>query len=111
VPKAEFLALKAKFDEREVDELIAAAMQKGKISPATKDTYRALALKDRQAFTEIMAKIPDYSVVPLKHIETAAAAGSGELSETDLLIAKALGKANDEKYLAALKATAKSLQN
>lgn len=110
VPKAEFIALKQRLDEREIDELIASAKAKGKISPATEPMYRALALKDRQSFTELMAKTPEYSVVPLKAIETRTEQ-SGELTETDMLIAKALGKDSDEKYLTALKATAKSLQN
>ncbi len=35
VPKTEFIALKQRLDEREVDELIAGAKAKGKISPAT----------------------------------------------------------------------------
>lgn len=111
VPKTEFIALKQRLDEREIDELIAGAKAKGKISPATEPMYRALALKDRQSFTDLMAKTPEYSVVPLNKIETKTPEQSGELSETDMLIAKALGKDGDEKYVTALKATAKSLQN
>lgn len=112
VPKTEFIALKQRLDEREVDELIAGAKAKGKISPATEPMYRALALKDRQSFTELMAKTPDYSVVPLKAIDTnRKQPADAALTETDLLIAKALGKDGDEKYLTALKTTAKSLQN
>lgn len=107
VPKAEFLALKMKFDEREVDELIAAAMQKGKISPATKDTFRALALKDRQSFIALMDKTPEYSAVPLQKIETARSTDGGDgVTETDLIIAKHLGV-----DVVKLRETAKSLAN
>ncbi len=107
VPKADFIALKEKFDEREVDEMISGALAKGKISPATKDTFRLLALKDRASFTALMEKTPEYSAVPLQKIDTNSRAHeAGGLTETDLIIAKACG-VDVEK----LKATAKSLQN
>ncbi len=68
VAKSDFDALNLRVAEREVDELIAAAMAKGKISPATRDMYRALALKDRKAFTDLMTATADFSVVPAQKI-------------------------------------------
>lgn len=108
VLKSDYTALKQRLDEREVDELIAENMRLGKISPATKDTFRTLALKDRASFNELMSKTAEFSIVPLKDIETGSVAtrNDGGLTETDLLIAKNMG-VDVEK----LKTTAKALQN
>ena len=97
VARAEFDTLQTKFNEREVDELIASAMSKGKISPATKDHFKKLAVKDRQSFVDLMAATAEYSVVPLQEIKTPATVpATAGVSETDLLVAKQLNVSKDQ---------------
>ncbi len=79
VSKSDYDALLARMNEKDVDEIIGAAIAKGKITPATKETLKAWAMKDLDGFKAYLAKIADFSVVPLQKIEEATAlAPTGE---------------------------------
>jgi phage I-like protein len=98
VAKADYQKLLDQINNREVDELIAKALQLGKITPATKEEMKAWALKDRKGFEAFIAKVTEYSVVPLQQIKiTGDAPGKGSgLTEVDLLIAKQLGVTKEQ---------------
>lgn len=101
VAQADFLALQAKINEKEVDQRITFFMSRegeGKISPATKDSFRALALKDRQCFEDLMAKAAPWSGVPLQFIETSSGvAAKGSDTDIDVAIGKQLNVSADQR--------------
>lgn len=77
VSKADHDALLLKMQTKEVDELISAAIAKGKITPATKESMEGWAKKDLEGFKAFLAKVADYSAVPMQQIKVAdQAAGS-----------------------------------
>ncbi len=108
VSRADYIALKSRLNEREADELLAKYPRK--ITPAMREHFRALALRaieagDTKQFTDVVESMVD--VVPLgapADLDKNDRNSSGNVTETDLLIAKNLG-VDPEK----LKATAKSL--
>lgn len=74
VLKSEFDTLQLQLKTRDVDDAIKAAVQKGKIAPASLDNYKEIALSDLKKFNDLMTKIPDYSAVPLQEIDAKSVA-------------------------------------
>lgn len=66
----EIAALKQKLAVRERDELVAAALKAGKITPAQKEWADAYALNDPDGFQVFVAKAPQ--VIPLDKLDLAA---------------------------------------
>ena len=92
VTKTEYNALRTQLQSREIDDVFNAAKSLGKISPASEPELRKWAEKDLAGFKAFLAKVADYSVVPLQHITVADAKPAKEkLSEEEVKIAKALG--------------------
>jgi phage I-like protein len=69
----EVAALKAKLAERERDELVAAALKDGKITPAQKDWAEKYAVQDPEGFRFFVAKAPQ--VVPVGSVKPAGTPG------------------------------------
>jgi len=92
VTKTEYNALRTQLQSREIDDVFNAAKSLGKISPASEPELRKWAEKDLAGFKAFLAKVADYSVVPLQHITVSDAKPAKEkLSEEEVKIAKALG--------------------
>ncbi len=71
--RSQVTTLENRLAERDVDDLLAGALAKGKISPAMKEHYKKYAMKDREGFVAMMAATPEYSAVPLNRVETPGA--------------------------------------
>jgi len=69
VRKSDLEAVQLQLKERDVNDAITAAVGKGKIATASVDEFKKIALKDIKQFNDLMAKIPDYSAVPLQEID------------------------------------------
>lgn len=99
VPAADFLALKARLDKKDSDELVLTALKAGKISAAQKAWAEEYALKDADGFKKFVEKAPQ--VVPLGELEIAANKDStAATDETTLKVLKMLGvsKEDADKY-------------
>jgi phage I-like protein len=68
VKKSDFETLQLQMKTRDVNEAISAAVQKGKIAPASVEEFKKIALRDLTQFNDLMAKVPDYTAVPLQEI-------------------------------------------
>lgn len=69
VKKSDFQTLELQLKTRDVNDAVTAAVQKGKIAPASLEEFKKIALKDLTQFNDLMAKVPDYSAIPLQGIE------------------------------------------
>jgi phage I-like protein len=101
VKKTDFEAVQLQLKERDVNDAITLAVGRGKIAPASIDEFKKIALKDVKQFNDLMAKIPDYSAVPLQAIVAKdVTPHSSVLDETTLAVAAKAGvsKADIEKY-------------
>jgi len=85
----EIAALKAKLAGRERDELVAAAMKDGKITPAQKEWAAKYAEQDPEGFRLFVAKAPQ--VVPVKPMPAAKDPKGGAPDEAQLEINKLMG--------------------
>jgi phage I-like protein len=82
-------ALKAKWDTRERDDRVAAALGAGKITPAQKEWAEGYALADPEGFDAFVAKAPQ--IVPLEELDKGKAdMGGTATQQMDTLVATKL---------------------
>jgi phage I-like protein len=82
-------ALKAKWDTRERDDRVAAALAAGKITPAQKEWAEGYALADPEGFDAFVAKAPQ--IVPLEELDKGKAdMGGTATQQMDTLVATKL---------------------
>lgn len=99
VPAADFVALKARLDKKDSDELVTKALKDGKISAAQKEWAEDYALKDPQGFAKFVEKAPQ--TVPLGELDIEANKDKAPANdETTLAVCKQLGVSQEdlEKY-------------
>jgi len=93
----EVAALKSRLAERDRDDLVAAAMKEGKITPAQKEWAQNYALNDPEGFKTFIAKAPQ--VVPVDRIDLSPDRGDGKggaaLDEHQKAINKQLGVSDE----------------
>lgn len=95
------------YTEAEADLKIAAAISEGRLSEFTRQPFRALALKSRVDFDELIATLaPGVHTAPNSPVTRQM---SDALTDTDIEIARVLGLDKDEKYMTSLKGTRQSL--
>lgn len=101
VKKDVFAALELQMKTRDVDNAISAAVQKGKIAPASAEEFKKIALKDLTQFNDLMAKVPDYSAVPLQEIiakDVKPHSTGADQNTLDVAEMAGVSKADIEKY-------------
>lgn len=98
VPAADFIALKARLDKKDSDELVTKALKDGKISAVQKDWAEEYALKDPQGFAKFVEKAPQ--TVPVGTLDIDDSKDPKVNSEMTLAICKQLGISQEdlEKY-------------
>lgn len=90
VAAADYVALKSRMDKRDADDLVAAALKAGKVTPATQGWAEQYALQDPAGFKAFVAKAPQ--VVPLgTEVPPETGGGGGGLSQEELLVCKQIG--------------------
>lgn len=100
VPAADFLALKARLDDRDAEDLVAKAITDGKVTPAQRDWAKGYACKDRPGFEAFVAQAP--VVVASGRVVPPAASGGGTgagLTEYEAMVCGQL-KLDPKKYQA-----------
>jgi phage I-like protein len=90
----EIAALKAKLASRDRDELVAAALKDGKITPAQKDWAEKYALDDPEGFKLFVARAPQ--VVPVGGPKPAGGTARHGIDDNQLHINKLLGVSEEE---------------
>lgn len=101
VKKSEFHVLELQLKVRDVDNAVRVAIMKGKISSATQDDYKEQAMNDLKKFNDLMAKIPDYSAVPLQEIiakDVKPHSTAADQNTLDVAEMAGVSKADVEKY-------------
>jgi len=91
----DFNALKTQIADRDAADVVAAALEAGKVTPDQKDWAVEYAGKDLEGFKVYVAKAPvvvPVGKLPGKKAETAA----GELTESDLEVAAMMGVGTDD---------------
>jgi len=104
-PASELAALKDRLAKRDADDLVAAALKAGKITPAQKEWADAYALKDPAGFQVFVEKAA--VVVPLKGAPAEKTGAETTEAEQDRLIALAMEKDKALSYKDAMKKVAK----
>ena len=94
VPRTEFDALKAQIAKRDAAEMVAAAMQAGKITPDQKDWADGYAKDDPGGFRAFVAKAP--VVVPVTPLPGKSADAADPDDETILAVAKMMGNTPED---------------
>lgn len=100
VPAVDFLALKARLDDRDAEDLVAKAIADGKVTPAQRDWAKGYACKDRPGFEAFVAQAP--VVVASGRVVPPAASGGGTgagLTEYEAMVCGQL-KLDPKKYQA-----------
>lgn len=90
----EVAALKAKLASRDRDELVAAALKDGKITPAQKEWAEKYALADPEGFKMFVARAP--RVVPVGGPRVSGGGGRAALDENQLHINRLLGVSEED---------------
>jgi len=89
----EIASLKARIAERDRDDLVAAALKEGKITPAQKEWAEKYALADAEGFRLFVAKAPQ--VVPIDGSKIIGDKAGQSLDDAQLQINKMLGISED----------------
>jgi len=98
--KTEHNSLKQKWDERNAEELVAKAIDKGQLTPAQAEEYgKDLALKDPELFKKTVLSRREFSEVPLKDLKDDEVDRGGTAAEkVERLIAKKQKEDKDLSY-------------
>lgn len=89
VSKADFDALQAKIVARDANDVVAAALKIGKITPDQKDWAIKYAKDDPTGFDTFVAKAP--VVVPVNGLPASGEIPTGDVSPEEMVVAKQMG--------------------